>query len=52
MNEKIKLQQIKVINIFDEDTEAICNYLTCYHDFSLHNIDAHIRNVSIHRISQ
>jgi hypothetical protein len=29
-------EQTKVINVFGQQTEPICNYHTCHHKFSLH----------------
>jgi hypothetical protein len=43
-NKEITFEK-QIINLFgevEELRESICNYKTCYHKFSLHNINIHI----------
>jgi hypothetical protein len=35
-------EQTKVINVFGQQTEPICNYHTCHHKFSLHGFSTHV----------
>ena len=38
MTEQQQQEQTKVIDVFGQKTEPICNYHTCHHKFSLHGL--------------
>jgi hypothetical protein len=31
----------KVIDVFGQESEPICNYYRCHHKFSFHNLNSH-----------
>jgi hypothetical protein len=35
-------KQTKIIDVYGQQTEPICNYHTCHHKFSLHGLGTHI----------
>jgi purine nucleoside permease len=34
-----RYKKIKVIDVFGEEAEPICDYLRCHHKFSMHGLD-------------
>ena len=40
--EQEQQEQIKVIDVFGQKAEPICNYYTCHHKFSVHGHSSHV----------
>jgi hypothetical protein len=40
--EQSQQEQIKVIYVFGQKTEPICNYHACHHKFSIHSHSSHV----------
>jgi hypothetical protein len=43
-------QLTRVVDVFGQETEPICNYHTCHHKFSLHGLSGRVCKCTIRRI--